>query len=94
MNLEISDCHPFFRIEWTSEILSDGASTRLGPVSQSVNRLKSEFFLVEILRVYFLKMVTEKSPVKWSYPLFLESAKLEFHCNMVPWEYGYKIFHH
>ena len=29
---------------------------------------------------YFLKMVTEKSPVKWSYPLFLESAKLEFHC--------------
>jgi len=29
---------------------------------------------------YFLKMVTEKSPVKWSYPLFSESAKLEFHC--------------
>ena len=25
-------------------------------------------------------MVTEKSPVKWSYPLFLESAKLEFYC--------------
>ena len=30
---------------------------------------------------YFLKMVTKKSPVKWSYPLFLQSAKLEFHCN-------------
>ena len=30
---------------------------------------------------YFLKMVTEKSPVKWSYPLFSESAKLEFHCT-------------
>ena len=30
-----------------------------------------------------LKMVTEKSPVNWSYPLFLESAKLEFHCTMI-----------
>ena len=29
---------------------------------------------------YFSKMVTEKSLVKWSYLLFLESAKLEFHC--------------
>ena len=34
MNLEIPDCHSFFRIEWTSEILLHGASTRLGPVSQ------------------------------------------------------------
>ena len=30
---------------------------------------------------YFLKMVTEKSLVKWSYPLFLESAKLQFQCT-------------
>ena len=29
---------------------------------------------------YFYEMVTEKSSVKWSYRLFLESAKLEFHC--------------
>ena len=29
---------------------------------------------------YFLKMVTEKSPVKSNYPLFMEYAKLEFHC--------------
>ena len=51
MNLGIPDCHLFFRIECTSEILSDGARTRLGPVSQSVNRLKCEFFWAEILRV-------------------------------------------
>ena len=28
---------------------------------------------------YFLKMVTEKSPVKSNYLLFMEYAKLEFH---------------
>ena len=32
---------------------------------------------------YLLKMVTDKSPVKWSYRLFLESAKVEFHCTVI-----------
>ena len=44
MNLEIPDCHPFFRIEWTSEILSDGASTRLGPVSHKCKSVGARVF--------------------------------------------------
>ena len=51
ITLRIPDGDPFFDIGWTSEKLSDGARTRLGPVSQSVNRLKYEFFWAEILRV-------------------------------------------
>ena len=44
MNLGIPDCHPFFRIEWTSEILSDGASTRLGPVSHKCKSVVARVF--------------------------------------------------
>ena len=46
------DHQPFLNTGVSSEKISDLASTQLGPVSQSVNRLKSEFFLAEILRVY------------------------------------------
>ena len=31
-------------------------------------------------------MVIEKSPLKWSYLLFLQFGKLEFHCTSVTWE--------
>ena len=36
---------------------------------------------LDLFMYHFLKIVTEESPVKWSYPLFLESAKLEFYCT-------------
>ena len=45
------DHQPFFIIGWPSEKSSDVARTRLGPVSQIVNRLAPEFFLAEMLRV-------------------------------------------
>ena len=51
INLHKPDGHPVFNIGWTSEILLDLARTRLAPVSQSVNRLKCEFFLAEKLTV-------------------------------------------
>ena len=57
----------FSRLDW---------SAAKGPLFWSC-RLFLDFFMY-----YFLKMV-KKSPVKWTYPIFLESAKLEFHfyCN-------------
>ena len=46
------DHQPFLNTGVSYEKISDLASTQLGPVSQSVNRLKSEFFLAKILRVF------------------------------------------
>ena len=49
---------------WTSEKKSHGARTRLGPVSQSVNRLGPEFFLAEKLRVYTVDIFRGKNGEK------------------------------
>ena len=48
---KILNHNPFFTIGWPSEKSSDVARTRLGPVSQIVNRLAPEFFLGEMFRV-------------------------------------------
>ena len=49
--LKITDYNPIFTIGWRSEKSSDVARTRLGSVSQSVNRLGPEIFTGEMLRV-------------------------------------------
>ena len=49
--LKFPDYNPIFTIGWPSEKSSDVARTRLGPVSQIVNRLAPEFLLAEMLRV-------------------------------------------